>query len=108
MLREHFPLTFLGKLTNNKYEHLSSSRVKHPTEVVPMIDRSRAWRRKKARFVEWKNQVIKEVLKKSPEPENSHRPSPTKQHQQGKLTHAQELRLAYNLRQQHMDAWEQT
>lgn len=73
-----------------------------------MTDRNRAWRRRKARNVFWKDEENKRWV-------NHHLSEPlakpvaaTKQHQHGKLTHVQELKLTYNLGAQLADGYDLT
>jgi len=74
-----------------------------------MTDRNRAWRRRKARLMFWKGEENKKWLghevpgQIAPGANSS---AVQKQHQHGKLTHAQELRLAYSLNTQMADGFD--
>ncbi len=71
-----------------------------------MIDRNRAWRRRKAHFLVRKAEEIKQLFVRQFHDSSAKPVAALKQHRHGKLTHAQDLRLAYNLGHQSRDGWE--
>lgn len=69
-----------------------------------MIDRNRAWRRRKARNVFWKNQENRKVLAAMFSDPFAKPIAFLKQHQHGKLTHVQDRRLIHSLDTELADA----
>ena len=71
-----------------------------------MTDRNRAWRRRKERLVEWKGEEHQRVFAMQFHDPEAKPVSALKQHQHGKLTHFQEMKLTYNLGNQLADGFE--
>lgn len=68
-----------------------------------MIDRDRAWRRRKARIVLYQTEAQKNAIFR-PDDEGASAPNKaTKQHRHGALTHAQSMRQESALGQQVQD-----
>ncbi len=71
-----------------------------------MTDRNRAWRRRKARLTFWRGEERQHLFAlQFHDPEAKPLPA-LKQHQHGKLTHVQELRLVVSLGHQLADGFE--
>ena len=71
-----------------------------------MIDRNRAWRRRKARLTNWKEEAYRRLFVLQFH-DAAAKPVPAlKQHQHGKLTRVQDLRLTYSLFTQSVDGFE--
>jgi hypothetical protein len=70
-----------------------------------MINRTRAWRRRKAKLVNSRQNETHELLLRPAKEASNGRPiAEVKQHQHGKLTHAQEMRQRWALAQEMADA----
>jgi len=65
-----------------------------------MIDRNRAWRRRKDRLVSWKDEEHQRMFAHQFNDPHAKPIAALKVHQHGKLTHMQDLRLTYSLQHQ--------
>jgi hypothetical protein len=77
-----------------------------PKEVFSMTNRNRAWRRRKARLVFWKDQDNQRVFAHQFDDPVAKPVASLKQHRHGKLTHVQELKLTYSLEHQLVDGYD--
>lgn len=71
-----------------------------------MIDRNRAWRRRKARLILWKDAAYKHLFALQFHDPDAKPVAALKQHRHGKLTRVQDLKLTYSLGHQLADGFE--